>query len=273
MKKFSIALAALLVAASFSAFAQDDSSDKIILNGLWDNWFVGAGAGINLVTDDQYENGGGFSLDLYVGKWITPVVGLRVGYTGTNLKVWSDAVTSASPASTYDSDEGAYERKTGYMYLHGDVMFDLANLFLGYKEKRFWSPIGYAHAGWLREYCGDYPYEGNDPAFGLGLLNNFRLCDRLNATIDVRGTILRGEAIESSKYAGIWNLQIGLNYDLGKNKWTKVAAVSAVGAGATAAALQSKLDDLQEKYDALKAKQAASGAGAKTCGCVVCNHD
>lgn len=272
MKKIAIVLTALILSAfSFSAKAQFNN-DEVVVNGLWDNWFVGAGAGINLVSDGSYENGGGFSLDIYVGKWLTPSVGLRLGYTGTNLMVWSDGVTTASPASTYDSGEGAYERKTGYMYLHGDVMFDLANIFLGYKEKRFWSPVGYVHAGWLREYCGDYPYEGNDYGAGLGLLNNFRLCDRLNATLDVRGTVIPGDAIETTEYAGIWNIQVGLNYALGKNKWSKAVAAGAA-AGASAAALQSQLDELQEKYDALKAKQAASGSGAKTCGCAVCNHD
>lgn len=275
MKKFAIALVALLVAttsfSTLSAYAQDeDQTGSVILNGIGDNWFVGAGLGLNLVSDGSYENGGGFGLDIYVGKWITPSVGLRIGYTGTNLKVWSDGITAASPASTYDKSEGAYERKTGYMYLHGDVMFDFANIFLGYKDARFWSPIGYVHGGWIREYCGDYPYEGNDFGAGLGLLNNFRLCDRLNATIDIRGTLIPGRAIEATEYAGIWNFLVGINYDLGKNKWSKVtASTAAVGSSA----LQSQLDALQKKYDALKAKEVASGSGAKTCGCAVCNHD
>lgn len=274
MKKFAIALAALLVAAmafsSVNASAQtEDQTGKVVLNGLWDNWFVGAGAGLNLVSESGYENGGGFGLDLYVGKWITPVVGLRIGYTGTNLMVWSDGITAASPKSTYDSGEKAYERKTGYAYFHGDVMFDLANFVLGYKENRFWSPIAYVHGGWVREYSNDYTYENNGYGAGLGLLNNFRICDRLNLTLDVRGTVVGEDTIDNRGFAGIWNILGGLNYDLGKNNWSKVAAATAVGS----AALQSQLDALQKKYDALKAKEAASGNGAKTCGCAVCNHD
>ena len=86
-------LSAVVMLASTGVMAQEngnrDASGKIVrgpyeTNRLFDNIWLGVGGGVNIYhgENDSYGSFGkrlAPALDLHVGKWITPSVGLRLG--------------------------------------------------------------------------------------------------------------------------------------------------------------------------------------------------
>ena len=206
-----------------------------LTNGLWDNWFVGAGAGMNFFYDNS-EWQSGFALDVNVGKWVTPSVGFRAGFNGL---------------------KGGFGGNN-FGYFHGDAMWNISNAIGGYKESRFWDFVPYAHAGLMVD-------NGKELAVGAGLLNVLRLSKRLDLTLDVRGTVFRNQGP-----AGYITTTLGLAVNLGRTDWTraseyhnpadqdKISAAEAAAAALTAAnaALAADKAKLQKENDALEAENA-----------------
>lgn len=97
-------VAALALLAAGSVFAQTDqkagtteyveySSDKynVETNSFWSNWFVSVGAGGQVYFGDhdrQASFGDRISpaLDVAVGKWFSPSIGVRLMYSGLSVK-------------------------------------------------------------------------------------------------------------------------------------------------------------------------------------------
>ena len=135
------ALAAVFMTATINVNAQEngnrDEFGNIVrgpyeTNRFGDNWFIGAGGGINMFFNEGYEARVAPSLDINFGKWFTPSIGMRVGYQGLNSQVMKDDV----------------RQKFGYMYIHGDFLWNISNALSGYKETRFWNFVPYLHAGY-----------------------------------------------------------------------------------------------------------------------------
>ena len=152
MKKYML-LVALFIGAAITASAQHtqsaaDSEDK----GFWNNTFVSAGIGGQLLFGDhekQMKFGHRIApeLGIAVGKWFKPGLGVRLMYTGWALN-----------GATQDSNLGngkplpnkpwhgywLYEQDIKYMNLHADVMFNIHDLFCAYKADRVWNCSPYA---------------------------------------------------------------------------------------------------------------------------------
>ena len=241
------ALAALLMAATFSADAQEngnrDEFGQIVrgpyeTNRLCDNWFIGAGGGINILLNEGYDIKIGPSVDANFGKWFTPSIGMRAGYQGLDFY------------SVKDNTDARY----GYMYFHGDFLWNMSNAVSGYKETRFWNLIPYLHAGFFRSYAtGDGDFSDNEFAAGAGLLHNLRLTDRLDIIIDMRATVVNGRVHESSGTAVLPSVTAGLAVDLG---WPNFVRTSSV-IGAIEAANAEKTAILETAIIALEAANAS----------------
>ena len=170
-----VALFAAVMAASPVLNAQEngnrDANGKIVrgpyeTNRFGDNWFIGVGGGINIYWNEGYKVAVAPSIDANFGKWITPSVGMRMGYQGISTKVWANEPTVLGPE--LDADKGMYAQKFGYMYFHGDLLWNISNAFSGYKETRFWDFIPYAHAGYYRSYgLNGTEFADNEAAGGL----------------------------------------------------------------------------------------------------------
>ena len=223
------ALAAVLMAAPKNANAQEngnrDEYGKVVrgpyeTNRLGDNWFIGAGGGINVFLNEGYDVKIAPSLDAYFGKWFTPSVGMRAGYQGLNFN------------SVLDDNTVKY----GYLYVHGDFLWNISNAFSGYKETRFWNFVPYAHAGYFRSYgLEGTDYSNNEIAAGVGLLHNLRLVDRLDLIVDMRATVLNGRIIGSTGISLLPTVTAGLAVDLG---WPNFVRSSTIIAALEAADLE-----------------------------------
>ena len=229
------ALAAVAMTASPALNAQEngnrDENGKVVrgpyeTNRFGDNWFIGAGGGINLFLNEGYDPAIGPSIDFNFGKWFTPSIGMRVGYQGISSKVWSDVAT---PFGTQrDASKGMYAQKFGYLYIHGDFLWNMSNALSGYKETRFWNFVPYLHAGYYRSYgLNGFNFYNDQVAGGLGLLHNLRLVDRLDLIVDMRGTIVNGRAHQDEGIVVIPSVTVGLAVDLGWPNFVRTSTIVA----------------------------------------------
>ena len=228
-----LALIAVSMTASPALNAQEngnrDINGKIVrgpyeTNRFSDNWFIGAGGGINILINEGYDIKIGPSIDANFGKWFTPAVGMRVGYQGLNAQVWS-----AEPGilgSTLDTEMNMYPQKVGYMYIHGDFLWNASDAMSGYKETRFWDFVPYLHAGYFRSYgLDDVEFADNEIAAGAGLLHLLRLTDRLDLMIDMRATIVNGRVINNDGVTILPSVTGGLAVDLGWPNFTRTSTI------------------------------------------------
>ena len=193
-------------------------------NRFGDNWFIGVGGGINVFLNEGYDVKIGPSIDGNFGKWFTPAVGMRVGYQGFLSQVWSPQ--PGILGSTLNEDNSSYLQKIGYMYVHGDFLWNASDAIGGYKESRFWDLIPYLHAGYFRSYGVDnVDFYDNEFALGAGLLHQLRLARRLDLIIDMRATVVNGRVIDNSGAGILPSVTAGLSVDLGWPEFVRTASV------------------------------------------------
>ena len=185
-------LIALFIIVSLAATAQEngqsrDAQNRIVrgpyeTNRFFDNIFVGVAGGVNIYFG-EHDSYGKFgkrmapALDIHVGKWFTPSIGARVGYSGLQAKGWTTAGTKYAKGA----DGSMFKEKFGVSYLHADAMWNFSNAVSGYKETRTWNFVPFVGVGWARSYGNDT--HDNEIGFDAGLLNVVRLCDLLDLTL------------------------------------------------------------------------------------------
>ena len=279
MKRLNLFLgAAALIAVSLTAspavMAQEngnrDENGKIVrgpyeTNRFGDNWFIGVGGGINILWNEGLSADNlkiAPSIDANFGKWFTPSIGMRAGYQGINAQVWSPTASVLGPKM--DTDKQMYLQKIGYMYVHGDFLWNISDAIGGYKETRFWDFVPYLHAGYFRSYgLGKNDFVDNELAAGAGLLHNLRLSNRLDLVIDMRATVVNGRVSASDGISVLPSVTMGLAVDLGWPNFvrssTVIGAVEAAAAEnmavleAAAVALEMANVALEEQNDDLMA--------------------
>lgn len=199
---------------------------KVETNKFWSNWFISVGGGAQMLFGDhekqmKFADRLSPALDVAIGKWFTPGIGIRFMYSGLS---WKGVTQNGAYGNgkVYDASKYLEEQEANYFNLHGDVLFNLSNLFCGYNEKRIWNVSPYVSLGWARML--DAP-KTNEITGSLGLINSFRLCSSLDLQIDVRGTVMNdrfdGETGGRSG-EGILSATVGLTYKFPKRGWNKV---------------------------------------------------
>ena len=232
------ALIAVSLTASPAVMAQEngnrDENGKVVrgpyeTNRFGDNWFIGAGGGVNVFWNEGLgaENLKiAPSVDFNFGKWFTPAIGMRIGYQGISSQLWSSAPTLLGP--TKDADNQMYLEKFGYMYVHGDFLWNMSDALGGYKQTRFWNLVPYLHAGYFRTYGLDnVDFASNAIAAGAGLLHNLRLVERLDLIIDMRATVVNGRVRNADGVAVLPTVTMGLAVDLGWPSFVRTSTVLA----------------------------------------------
>ena len=198
-------LAGVMMLPAWTGFAQEQYK----LGSFFDKWFIQASAGVHSTADVRYD--GSFAdlgpqtlaAELSVGKWFSPQFGAKASIEGVALAM--------------------RDRKAGFTYAHADLLWDVSNTFLGYRQSRFWNTVPYFHMGFIHEYAyGNLSKTlNNEYAGGIGLLNRFRIHDHVELTADVRGTLLTVDAslVEGIGYTGIGSALFGVAYVFGEGGW------------------------------------------------------
>ena len=192
-----------------------------------DNWFVWGGAGVNtaMALHRKLRFNGRFTtaLDAGLGKWFSPIAGVRLGVQGISLSSWG-----TKPREQVRTEEGtwrgknAYAESVGMAYVHGDVLWNLVNTLYGYDFSRAFDLAPYMHFGILSEFGKNGLYE-HEYAAGAGLMASLWLTERLGALLDLRASLLTANAsldkIDTHPLA--MSAMLGVQYALGNYGWTE----------------------------------------------------
>ena len=255
MKKMMISLAIAAIAMFSTANAQETVSEvvvptkknSVVTNSFGSNWFLGVNGGVNLYNGVVTNGESPFdhlspALNVYVGKWHTPGFGWRVAYQGLNVKTFENVDHAA------------------FMNFHFDAMFNLSNLFCGYREDRIWNVIPYVGVGWAGR--NEMNHEDLDGLTGsitanYGLINKFRVSKHWDINLELAGTFLRNGFSGMSGTSGhdmMWSANIGVAYKFNKVGWEDAVDVPALQAIYTAALdeLMSDLNNAQAENNKLK---------------------
>ncbi len=199
------------------------------VNSFWSNWFAQAGLGMSLMNAygsnfaNVFPNGKTLGLNLAVGKWFSPDVGLRLGVNwqngiiGNNHLAWMDS--EGHPGSNHDN--------SGWGAASLDAFFNIHNLLGGYKEDRVWNAIFFPRVG----INSNFEHGTTSPHVGFGTEQTFKLSSRLKLFADIAYQFttseLSGRVTQSTHKDGTSNgwfdLNIGIQYELGKTRgWKKL---------------------------------------------------
>lgn len=268
MKKLLMVLA--MAGVSVAGMAQNSETTvpemkySVATNSFWSNWFVQANVvGTAFYSNEEkgwdlsqspfkgYRNNLGFSVA--VGKWFTPGLGLRTKFNG----VWGRTVVAEDMGVAVDKKDNANK----YWTLNEQVLFNLSNMLCGYSNTRVWNFIPYIGGGIGRNMSAD------TYAMGLtaGILNTFRLSDRFALNLDLGYGFWERDmdgldegALEVPRNPGsrdqMFNVEVGLTYNLGKTRWNKTPDVEALKALSQSQidALNAQLADAQNENSKLK---------------------
>ncbi len=208
------------------AYAQDETVIEVqgqkgpyVTNGFWDNWFITAGGGAQ-VYFGQSDGHGSFgnriapAIDISLGKWITPSVGVRFQYSGLKAKGWTDGKLPYSYGSP--DTKGYYKEKFNTMNLHADFLWNISNAIGGERTDRFWNLVPYAGVGWARSYGNST--RDNEIAFSAGLLHNWTISDAVDISIDMKSMIVNQRFVHTSSDNGVnalVSVTAGISYKFG----------------------------------------------------------
>lgn len=250
MKRFIFALALAGIAGGATAQTTSDNSTfeavptskySVATNSFWSNWFLQVGFTWNAFYDNA-EVGDGYKwskrpwkgfrsapgMTIALGKWFTPGLGLRTKLDG----FWGKTVAPEYLNGGKEPNNNQFK----YWMLNEQAIFNLSNLFCGYKENRIWNISVYAGSGIARN-MSDNKYS---MILSGGLLNTFRINKTMSAFVDVQlaygGDVINDLTGASSgehssrlkNHDLVVSPQIGLSFNLGKNRFKPVPDVDAI---------------------------------------------
>ncbi|WP_302026182.1 OmpA family protein [Parabacteroides johnsonii] len=224
MKKYLfIMVLCSIIQISFAQSKEGQSSEParkatFINNGFWDHWFIGAGAGANIYFGDRNSDADFFhrftvAPEVQFGKWINPYLGTRIKGAGlTNLHTFNDNATIMS--------------RNRFATVQADLMWSMTDYFMKYSSDRVYSLVPYVSFGWAFgwDYTNQPTYAGghtrmNGMTLNAGIINNFKLSDRVTLSIEFAATAVRSEFNQvksSGNYDILGTASAGLIFNLGK---------------------------------------------------------
>ncbi|MGM9803968.1 MAG: OmpA family protein [Muribaculaceae bacterium] len=213
----------------------EDPSQGYLLNSFKDNWFIHGelGAGVlmspNDKSVDKFSNRIGYSFNLSVGKWFSPVVGIRGG---------ADAYLCKGAAKGLNNDLGLrpdLDYAEGNMIAQKswqfgptfDVLVNLTNWWCGYKPGRVYNGVFYVGAavnfacardlengGWSFDYA-----DSHSLSIRTGLLNKFAVSKRVDILLDLRCDLVQ-EHFDTECTRNLYaTALVGVGYNFGKTEW------------------------------------------------------
>ncbi|MGM9871545.1 MAG: OmpA family protein [Muribaculaceae bacterium] len=213
-----------------------DPAQGLLLNSFKDNWFITAEGGANILFshgDSERDLKDRFSPQaaIYIGKWFTPTIGARLGFSWLTTKGLADTPN----CSHYIGEmvNGKYKQRFQSLGPAADLMVNLTNWWCGYKADRVYNATFYAGAGFYWNLGPKYDANGKRDGwenihdrslFGrIGLINSFRLSDRVNLFLDLRWQPMDNfhgdEGGQSRRIMHDVQANIGFTVNLGKSTW------------------------------------------------------
>lgn len=233
---------------------------KVETNHFFDNWFVSGGFGGQVLFGNhdkqvKFFNRIAPALDIAVGKWFTPGIGVRLMYSGLSVKGATQKVGHGEfPTHSTGEDvpgkggDGYWLMKQKFKFynLHLDALFNMSNILYGYNEKRVYNCSPYFGLGWTRVWESPQSME---VSANVGILNSFRLNDALDLNLDIRGAYVsdRFDGELGGRWGeGLWSATIGLTYKFKPRGWDRSKTIIRThDRTSELKAMQDKINDMQ----------------------------
>ena len=233
---------------------------KVETNHFFDNWFVSGGFGGQVLFGNhdkqvKFFNRIAPALDIAVGKWFTPGIGVRLMYSGLSVKgaTQKEGHGEFPTHSTGEDVPGKggdgywlMKQKFKFYNLHLDALFNMSNILYGYNEKRVYNCSPYFGLGWTRVWKSPQSME---VSANVGILNSFRLNDALDLNLDIRGAYVsdRFDGELGGRWGeGLWSATIGLTYKFKPRGWDRSKTIIRThDRTSELKAMQDKLNDMQ----------------------------
>lgn len=240
-------VAALALLAASSGWAQNEptgnvkeeteytgSKYRVETNNFWDNWFVSAAGGGQVYFGDHDRQASlgdriAPALDIAVGKWFSPSIGVRLMYSGLSMKGATQSNIHSTGEEVPGKGGSGYwltKQKFNYFNIHADALFNLSNIICGYNDHRFYNLSVYGGLGLM--HVSDAPSK-TDISAHFGLFNSFRLCSALDLNLDLRGTLVNDEfdgEVGGRSSEGVLTATIGLTYKFKPRGWDRSKVIT-----------------------------------------------
>lgn len=246
MKKSLIALAcALFIGQGMVAQSSQevtyvsDPAQGYLFNEFKDNWFVTGeiGGGIYFSPNDSYrdwQDRWSPAAAIYVGKWFSPQLGLRLGLNWSKVKGLSDLDHGRGVLADEPSVDGKFKQKFVHVGPVFDAMLNLTNTIWGYTPDRKYNLTVYGGAGAYWTLAREYDANGEASSYKdckdrilavrAGIINSINLNKNLQLSLDIRFTALDNHQDEAG---GTWNKTsyeasafLGVTYLFNKADWS-----------------------------------------------------
>lgn len=221
MRKSALVLMALMGGVTVAAQERVEETKMVQKEPVWKNWFVQMGGDMTLQNPygypfgDTFKEGCSLGVDMALGRWFTPEIGLRAKLN------WENGLidTKANWLAPF-YQPGENHRKGGYVCLVGDILLDVHNIVGGYDPSRRWNTQLFLRAGGVYNKGVDK----GSPLIGLGWGNTFRLGDRWGLYADAAyNGVSSGFAMDPSVNTGVgtgsnmfFTFDVGVTYRLGE---------------------------------------------------------
>lgn len=202
-------------------------SNDLVLNSFWDNWFVQAGVGMSLQNPygtnfkNVFPNGSTCGINLGLGKWFSPMAGIRGGINWQNGIIINHHAAYLAPAEDSEGDPD----KHSFGAIYADMFFNLHHIIGGYDESRKWNAIIYPRLGIAQNFASSYK---ENPILGLGTEQTYKVGKKTKLYADltyhvVTGGFLDGKFDTGRDGSNGWfDLNVGMQYEFGRNTWDKL---------------------------------------------------
>ncbi len=206
---------------------ETNTKKHVLSNGIWENWFVQAGADMSLMNpygcnfSEVIPKGMTFGLNAALGKWFTPEFGVRMRVQWDNGLIPNNGVEWLAPRE----DPKQNYKKGGLMVASLDWMLNLTNTIAGYVPDRKWHTSVYVRSGLISQFV-----EGSaSPVMGAGLQETYRLNDKISlfgafgyqvSTSEGMGYSGTGMDVPAGSN-GFFDIDFGVVIDLGENGFYK----------------------------------------------------
>lgn len=230
-----------LVAALFvghSAMAQsnqeisyvEDPSQGYLFNSFSNNWFVSVEGGMNYYfrnhnSERSFLDRFSPNAGIWVGKWFSPIVGLRAGGNFTQVK----GLSKDGGVGYYGTFEDFDKYKRNEFGINLDAMLNLTNWWCGYRPGRVYNAYLYGGGDFYWTFAkeqqndGSFKYKNcHDRVIGLhaGIVNEFNITKNFALGLDIRANAISNHTDEWGKTFVAGEALLTATYKFNKSEWS-----------------------------------------------------
>ena len=194
-------------------------------------WFIGIGVGPRIYFADharqlQLTDRVSGGADIFIGKWLHPTVGARIGGSFQTLKGATQKTFGSHGIDTdkpyYIPEHWLWRQKFDAWHVYGDLLFNASNFFAGVNEDRFWTVTPFVGLGYMSTW--DLP-SAHELSVNIGLLHSLRLSRSVDLNFDIRGAMVNerfhGIDVGNRPKDGVLSVNLGLTFRFGGNSKSK----------------------------------------------------